>query len=244
MTFNVRWLGFLAASTLLVTTGVRAECEKPQLSEGIRGYSACKDWPAFDGQTITASSAFTVDPKYPDSYVGMFDLNLAVVDSASAKVLASFRQAEAFSSDAIRLDEVAIDTARYTLAPQVRAFGVRASYRGSSRLNPGDGVTLSLFVREGKRLRPVMEKLETYVYGGEWDGSCAGDRYEITRTVSIGKNSSHGYADLIIRTVTMSTHGEGEGDECQIASTTAKPELTTLRYDGKRYVLPSGFKGL
>jgi hypothetical protein len=105
---------------------------------------------------------------------------------------------------------------------------------------------LSLYVKEGDKLRPVLDRLVVYAYGGEWDTRCAGERSNTMRTIEIGKTSSHGYADLIVKSVTtgMVGEGEGEGEGCDVKTTTAKPVLTTLRYNGKTYVLPEGFKGV
>jgi hypothetical protein len=131
----------------------------------------------------------------------------------------------------------------YKLAPQLQAFGVRVRFKGSSRVNPLDETWLSLYVKDGNALRPVMDRLVVYQYGGEWDGDCAGERYETTRTVALAKTSTHGYADLIIKTISSSTTGKGEDAACVSNTVAQKPVLTTLRYDGKNYVVPEDFKG-
>lgn len=66
----------------------------------------------------------------------------------------------------------------------------------------------------------------------------------MTRTLEVAKTSSHGYADLIVKTRETGTTSEGEGDACEDKTTVYKSVLTTLRYDGKSYILPPGFKGL
>jgi hypothetical protein len=244
MTLKSGWMGFAALCGLVMTTQAFAACEKPPFY-GDFGYSVCKDWPAYPGLAITAisqfESGFSASGSGPE---GKYDLDLAVVSAGDSKPLATYHQSSAFESDAIAFEDLQLDTARYTLTPNLRAFGVRATFKGSSRVNPMDETLLSLYVKEGNTLRPVMDRLITYQYGGEWDGECAGDRYEITRTLEIGKTSSHGYADLIVRTVSMSTVGKGEGEACESNSVTAKPVQTTLRYDGKNYVLPGDFTSI
>lgn len=244
MTVKSGWKGCVALCGLLMTVQAFAECEKPPFY-GDFGYSVCKDWPAYPGLTITALSEFVSGYSASDSGPhGKYDLNLAVVSAGQSKPLATYHQAFAFESNGIEFQDLQLDTARYTLTPDLRAFGVRVTFKNSSRLYPMHENWLSLYVKEGDTLRPVLDSLVTYAYGGEWDGNCAGSRYENTRTVDIGKTRSNGYADLIVKTVTVSTVGEGEGDACVSNSTTAKPVLTTLRYDGKSYVLPAGFKGI
>ncbi|RON53283.1 hypothetical protein BK666_00545 [Pseudomonas frederiksbergensis] len=244
MTLKSGWMGCAALCSLAMTTQAFAECEKPPFY-GDFGYSVCKDWPAYPGLTITALSQFESGYSASDSGPeGKYDLDLAVVSAGVSQPLATYRKSAAFESDAIEYKDLQLDTARYKLTPELRAFGVLVTFSGSSRVNPVSEKMLSLFVKEGDKLRPVLDKLLIDEYGGEWDGSCAGELYHHTRTVDIGKTSSHGYADLIVKTVTTRDVGKGEGDACESKSTTAKPVLTTLRYDGKSYVLPQGFKGL
>ncbi|QVW24671.1 hypothetical protein KJF94_03545 [Pseudomonas hormoni] len=244
MTLKSVWMGCSALCGLMMTAHALAACEKPFLA-GDFGYSVCKDWPAYPGLTITAFSQFESGYSASDyGPQGKYDLNLAVVSAGNSKPLATYHKAAAFESDAIAFEDLQLDTARYQLTPDLRAFGVRVTFNGSSRVNPVNEKLLSLYVKEGDRLRPVLEKLITYEYGGEWDGNCAGELYQHTRTLEIGKTSSHGYADLIVKTVTSHEVGKGEGEACESRTLTAKPVLTTLRYDGKNYVVPQGFKGI
>ncbi|WP_223416127.1 MULTISPECIES: hypothetical protein [unclassified Pseudomonas] len=244
MTLKSGWMSCVALCGLVMTTQAFADCEKPFLA-GDFGYSVCKDWPAYPGLTITALSQFESGYSASDyGPQGRYDINLAVVSAGASKPLATYQQSAAFESDAIAFEDLQLDTARYKLTPDLRAFGVRATFNGSSRVNPVSEKLLSLYVKEGDRLRPVLDKLITYEYGGEWDGNCAGELYQHTRTLEIGKTSSQGYADLIVKTVTTREVGKGEGEACVAKTITDKPVLTTLRYDGKSYVLPQGFKGL
>ncbi|AZC23138.1 MULTISPECIES: hypothetical protein [Pseudomonas] len=230
---------------LLGSAAVAAQCLPPPRNAQVPGFSLCKEWPAFADQSISLLAELTPDPAVADaSGDGSYDLQLAVLDRQDGQALASYRQPAAFVSDAIHLDSLKLDTGRFQLAPQVRAFGVRAAFSGSSRVNPFDQVLLSLYVREGTRLRPVMEKFVAYSYSGEWDGQCTGQRVETTRTLDIAKTGSHGYADLIVRSVSVTTLGEGQGEQCQSRSVTSKPVLTTLHYDGQRYVLPNELNGI
>lgn len=243
MTFKNQWLNCVAASALLVATHAYAECEKPPLSDGVLAYSVCKDWPAHAGQTITAKAVFTADPSDPRGDSGMYDLDLAVVDSANAKVLASYRLAEAFNSDAIAFEGFSVDTARYKLTAQQRAFGIRASFGHNSSANPYSKGDLTLYLKEGTALRPVLRGLVVYRANGEYDGNCTGQGEQTTRTLDIGKTSSHGFADLIIRSSTVITRNFKVGNECMDKSSKPTISLTTVHYDGQQYVLPEALTG-
>ncbi|MFJ2320082.1 hypothetical protein [Pseudomonas sp. NPDC087817] len=221
-----------------------ADCTPPAVT-GQWDFSVCKDWPVDPPLTITAVSKFVADPVYAKGEkIGTYDLDLSVLSADDSTSLATWHQPSAFSTDAIEMQSVELDTARYKLTPTLRAFGVRAIFKGSSSVNPLNETVLSLYVKEGGKLRPVLDRLVVYRFSGEWDGNCAGDRGTTVRTIEMGKTSSHGFADLILKSVTTGLTGEGPPDTCEIKTTHYKPELTTLRYDGKSYVLPNDVQGL
>ena len=93
MTLKYRWLGCVAMSGALGATQAYGRCEQPSLPEGVPGYSVCKEWPAYDGQTITALSQIEPDPTLSDAPdgTGMYDLKLAVVSNIDGKPLAALR---------------------------------------------------------------------------------------------------------------------------------------------------------
>lgn len=220
-----------------------AQCGPPNLSVDL-DFAVCKDWPAYPGQSISAKATFERAAGSDVETSGFYDLDLSIAQDGQAGPIATLHQDSAFESNGVALHELTLDTARYAVAPEVRAFGVRTRFTNSSRLNPLDETQLTLYIREGQTLRPVLQQLLVYQYGGEWDGNCEGERSEITRTVEIAKTSSHGYADLIVRTRETGTSSVGKGDACKDKITESKPVSTTLRYNGKSYVLPQGFKAL
>lgn len=90
-------------------------------------------------------------------------LVVAVIDIKRRKLLRAYRDMIGEdggtrirgSSGSLRLD-----TARYSLAPNVRAFGVRMNIGYSPRYAEGGSSNyLTLFVEEGKTLRPILSNL-------------------------------------------------------------------------------------
>ncbi|WP_236195354.1 hypothetical protein [Pseudomonas glycinae] len=244
MTVKSGVVGWVALFAALMAGQVLADCV-PEPLTGDLDFSVCKEWPAYPELTISANAKFERS-SVPDSAdtSGTYDFNLSILKSDPTEPVATYHQGSAFFSGGVALRELSLDTARYKLTPEVRAFGVRVQFTNGSRLNPLEETHLSLYVKEGDKLRPVLSQLVVYEYGGEWDGDCAGERYETTRTVEIAKTSSHGYADLIIKTRTTGTTNVVEGDTCEDKISVSSPELTTLHYDGKSYVLPKGFKAI
>ncbi|MDH0335590.1 hypothetical protein [Metapseudomonas otitidis] len=161
----------------------------------------------------------------------LLHLLVARVDSASGRILE--RHEGNLEEDAlleISADSLWLDTARYRLAKDVRAFGVVISSqaRGPSCPDAGMFDELTLFVPgEAATLRPVFTG-----YLREWitvqGTSCVNNdrfRSEHARmTLAIGPKSSHGFADLIL--------------SAQVSDDDDKPLRTvkkTLQYDGKTY---------
>ncbi|WMY72467.1 hypothetical protein RHD99_13315 [Buttiauxella selenatireducens] len=239
-------LGYIAIISILGVSQAYAECEAPPLPEEGAGYSVCKDWPAYDGQTITALSKIEPDPKLSEMEdgSGMYDLELSVVSTINGKPLANYSKASVFSSDAFRFDSLRIDTARYKLTSDLRAFGVRASFTGSSRPNPFYETWLSLYVREGNVIRPVLEKLVIESGSGEWDTNCAGEFSHTKRSLDMAKTRSHDFADVIVKSVTTDSKSWVENGDCKSKDTVGKTVLTTLRYNGQQYVVPEKMRGL
>ena len=121
-----------------------------------------------------------------------------------------------------------LDTARYRLAPGVRAFGVvvTSAARGASCPDAGYEGLLTLVAPEGEHLRPVFT-----TYLSTWTtvkGVSCSDGFEMEQanlTIGIGPQRSHGYADLIVTAQVRSDYDK------PVSRTVSQ----TLHYDGSRY---------
>lgn len=128
-----------------------------------------------------------------------------------------------------------IDTARYQLAPAVRAFGldVDTGYCQGC-VEGGWGPMRALYVQEGRRLRPVLEGLTMstwrYLRGGP---SCMEEDDALIETtvvgIGIGKAVDHGFSSLLVSTVRF------DGDKPKRHD---RPRSIEVRYDGSRYPTP------
>lgn len=76
---------------------------------------------------------------------------------------------------------------------------------------------------------------------GEWDGLCAGDFSETTRTLAIGKSGKDGFASLRVTEVSSARQRVLKGDDdCQDIRGEPRTTLFSLDYDGRRYEVPKG----
>lgn len=198
-------------------------------------HAVCKINPGNTAQTLAALPfAENVD----ENGQGDYGLGVIVADSATGKIVARHYQRSAIVSDAIYFDGLALDTARYQLTPTLRAFGVRISHEGSSRVNPLSSTRLNLYVLDGQSVRPVMDPLEVRSSSADWDGTCNGDFTRIERTISIPDKGRNGWASLRVEQKTVHTKNVAKGDDCETVERLPYVSRFTLEYDGKRYPLP------
>jgi hypothetical protein len=121
-------------------------------SEGFIVSEACKTWPYKPELTLVALA-------YDAGVEDEKELVIAVFDKKRKRVVHSYqRRIVEDSSIAVGERSLEFDTARYQLADNVRAFGLRfhSSANRSSAAEAHRGNQLTLFVSEGKSLRPVL----------------------------------------------------------------------------------------
>ncbi len=208
---------------------------KPELKFD-RERAVCKVNPANASQTLAAlpfAESVTADGE------GDYGLAVLVANTTSSKIIAQHYQSAAISSDAIFFDDLTLDTARYQLAPKLRAFGVRVALRNSSRVVTVSSTLLNLYLFEGKTLRPVMNALEVSRYNGESDGMCDGQFSETQRTLSIANTGMNGMANLQIDARVVKTQNKVKGEECESTDSEPVASRTILKYDKDHYEVPS-----
>jgi hypothetical protein len=202
-------------------------------------HAACKIWPADPSLTL-AVQALPKSGNTDDQ--GEYDVEVLIADSKSAAIVAHLYEAAAISADAIRFTQIDLDTARYQLTPQLRAFGVRVSYEGSSRVAPYEAQALSLYVLDGHTLRRVVDKLTVENNSGDWDGNCAGTFSTITRTLAVGpvsgNGNANGYATLRVGESSKESVSKQTAKDCVSTDRPPKRSTTTLEYDGGAYRVP------
>ena len=199
---------------------------------------ACRVWPADTSLTLIAVPVLGTEEFNGEVQQG--DLDVLVVDSTTLRSRASLRLPDVMSSDAIHVDSVGLDTARYTLSPGVRAFGVRSSRSNSSQPNPFSETRLQLLVLNGSNLEAITGQIVVSSSGGEWDTRCAGEFHETKRTLEVGPSPAQGWATLTIRERGSSTvnHEDAKGD-CVEAREEQPVRSFKLLPEGRSYPLPS-----
>ena len=163
--------------------------------------SACRAAPAYHGRLVAAA--------YRSGHDDNLQLVLAVIDSASGQVGPSFK-ADLDSDPAVKLvsGSLWLDTSAYDLAPGVRAFGLDVTTglpRGCAGV--GSGARRTLFVSQGRFIRPVLQDLPMSEWAliqrgrSQCTDSSAPDltiTENFTTTLGLAPSSTRGYRDLVV----------------------------------------------
>lgn len=206
--------------------------------------AVCEPWRGVPGRFIVVLPL----PR-PSTEPGttQFDLDVLVVQQADngntdrAKIVSRLFEEDALTEDAVRIGEIRVDSARYTLAPDARAFGLRILRQGSSRANPYSNESLSLYVPQGPKLAKVLDGLELTLEQGEWDTNCTGSFETVRGSLSVARGgAAGGYADLVLRQARSESRSSPLGDECVAQDQRQTFKSRLLRYDGTRYRLAKG----
>lgn len=196
----------------------------------------CRIWPAHPELTLAAVPLMELEQH---DYDHTADLELLVLDTATLAVKQRLHLPERMNDDAFYISDLAIDTARWKIAPGQTAFGVRIQKRGSSRVNPMYEEALWLYTIDRGQLRMVLDGIVLQDNGGEWDGNCAGEFNDIKRTLAIDAAKHHGFSDIkVSEKNTASTSWLNDSDECTSKDTPTQASWT-LQYDGQQYRVPA-----
>jgi len=169
-----------------------------------------------------------------------FSLNnyVLVVDTNTATIKQQFYESNktnGWDSDAVRIAEITIDTAKYLVKDNLRAFGVRIYFSGSSKPNPYSSRTISLFIPEADKLLKVLDAYEMYSHWGEWDMECTGEFITVNKILTMDSSLTQGFYDIVTHaeTTIIETFEKGD-DDCDETKTVQKSKQI-LKYKNGSY---------
>ncbi len=205
--------------------------------------AVCEPWRGFLGRFIVILP-MPVPVAQSDPGVTEFDVEVLVVQQADngntdrARIVSRLTEPRGLSEDTTRIASIEVDTTRYALAPDARAFGVRIVYQSSVRESPYESERLSLYVPDGARLRKVLDELELERQSGDWDTNCSGTFRTVRSALSISRTTANGYYDLTLRQTGANSRTVSVGDECITRERPATFKTISLHYDGEKYRIP------
>lgn len=203
---------------------------------------ACKVWPANPDLLLVAVPLMQDTPDPENGHVG--DLDVLVLDKQTLEVRQRRRLVDLMSDDAVRIVGLAFDTARYDVAADQRAFGIRIEREGASRANPFDETSLRLFTVHANELRLVLDGMIVNHSSGEWDTTCAGEFSEIAVSLAIGDTQRRGYRNLLATESYSASRASVQQGGCEEKTIKQGKTRHTLSFDGKRYRIPKALRSM
>jgi hypothetical protein len=189
----------------------------------------CKAWP-YNHRLLLSAIAYDAGVEFEKQ------LLVAIVDSAAQQVVASYRKP--IAEDALTEvgpSSLVLDTARYQLGKDVRAFGLRfnSAALGASCGEANWNEELTLLVPEGKQLRPV---LNLFLYQQQSIRGCLSTQsadaiwQDANITLAVEPTATHGFHDLRA-TAAITYHSNG----APLEDRKDHVEQLKLHYNGSAY---------
>ena len=229
--FSVNLISFAQSESLINKVVKQLHIDKSKIKTEL---VISKSFPNNPNKTII------VIPEIVDEGEMYFELNshILIIDSKSGNIKSYFFESSKTNnwiSDAIQLTEITIDTAPYQISERERAFGVRLHFIGSSRPNPYESETISLFVQSKNKLKKILNNYEISYNGGDWDTDCEGEFVDERKVLIISNNKTNGLFDILVKNkITETTNYIDEYNDCNSIDK-VKTEKTTLKYNGYEY---------
>jgi hypothetical protein len=166
------------------------------------------------------------------------DLILLLIDTKTEKIISRYTEEDAYQSDAYQLSEVGLDMANYKVSDNLRAFGVRSHFSGSSRVYPSSDTAISLFIIKNNKIEKILNQLEVKSFSGDWDTNCHFDGEEVLSILIMQKEKNNGFFNIQVKTVkTIRKARLSKSGDCIDSSSAANPIFQTLEYVNGEYQL-------
>lgn len=204
-------------------------------------FNACKVWPFDPSKTIVVlahrQESNIAAQANQDNSDGIYDLTVLLVNSNSDEVINQLFQKSVFTSDAIRLNNIVIDTAAYNLGKNLRAFGVKAMFATVSSVGSWEHSQIALYVPQGNKFKVVLGRLVVTNKIYQQEDDCIEKLTDISRTLSIADTSNFGHADLLLKEMMVVDEGKREENDCKVSKKISSKNYA-LRFNGESYAVP------
>lgn len=160
--------------------------------------------------------------------------NYILITDSNGMIKNKYLDPMELNSDAVNLRSFTIDTGLYNISPNIRAFGVKADFVGSSRPNPYASGTISMYYPEGKTFKKVLDQFEMDSTTGEWDTRCNGEFKDDHSYIMMDTSKTNNFTDLKIKTISVTSINTEVKGECE-EKETSKTFYKTLKFKNGKY---------
>lgn len=164
------------------------------------------------------------------------DNNILVWNKSTNSFEANYTKKAEWTSDAMRFSELKVDTGLYYLNKNTRAFGVRYSYSGSSRVNPFGSDAINLYYFKSNKIVEVLHdfELERFVGDNGGIGGCKDGWFETFKSIFIFSDKlTTKFNDITVKTKFKDYSLDADCDKEIIKNETTK--FGILKYNEKQH---------
>ncbi|NRD20051.1 hypothetical protein HNV08_08320 [Winogradskyella eckloniae] len=198
---------------------------------------AQQEHPTNPQETIFAIPEISKTDANDDSYFE-YTSHIVIVDTKSGTLKHKYSEGSktnGWTSDAIQLAEIKIDTMTYALSEHEQAFGVNVSYHNNSQPNPYSYQTISLYKKQDDTLVKILNNYTIKENQGETDTVCYGDFINQSKTLIMSPGQTNGYSNILVKnTITTTKSRPNTNGLCRDTSKVST-EVSTLRFSSNQY---------
>ena len=141
-----------------------------------------------------------------------------------------------WQSDAFYLTTLELDTANYEIKNNLRAFGIRYSFNGSSKVNPAGKTYFNLYSPENNEIKEIIHEFTIKAYNGESNGGCETLSMNTEKSILIiSKKNTNNYKNIIVKTEFEKFHYDDDCDKKIITENYS--ESSIFKYRNGKYIL-------
>jgi hypothetical protein len=199
----------------------------------------CKPWRQMNGYAIVTKPYIYTVKSGELTYLGMF---IGVVDKINRKMIGSINENKIMVADALEPARIIIDTASYKIKEGTVAFGVRTMRRNNSEAVPRQDEFLNLYILDQNRIKKIINSMVSESYQGEGVRDCEFVTREKNTSISVSRNSTKGFFDLLAKVKGIHTKLVQIGTSCKKVSKPSKAIDYTLKFNGDTYELPEALQ--
>jgi hypothetical protein len=166
------------------------------------------------------------------------DNNILIWNKISKSFETNYTKKSEWTSDAVYLSSLKIDTAPYYLNKNILAFGLLYSYRGSSKVNPYNSESINLYYLKNNKIIEVLNNFELENMTGENNGTCENASFKTSKSIMIMNDKfENKLNNITIKTKIKYYSLDSECDKEIVKSESIKSETLIFDEKEKKYVL-------
>ncbi len=191
------------------------------------------------------SIALITEANYEILNEEVYDLNchLLIINNKTGKITHQYyedAEQTGWSTDAIFIDYIAIDTTAYPLQKSHQAFAILVHYRGSSQPNPYNETQLSLYTKTNKSLKKVVDNFTIYESVGEVNvniDTCSAHFERIERQLSMSPEKTNSLNNILVtETKIHSNYQIDHTGDCNPKDSIVQIQTSMLKFNRKQYI--------